>query len=284
MARRKESGLEVLVELVSLLPPWLGVVLAVISYFALHAYASTPVAPLTSTKEIGAAMTTGIFRAVAMVMQYVVPVACLLGAGVSFLRRRKRAALHDEVASAIEPDALSLMTWQEFEQVVGEFLRRKGFTVAETGGGGPDGGIDLIAKRGSDRYLVQCKQWRARQVGVAPVRELFGVMAAEGAAGGYVVTSGVFTKEAYRFADGREIELIDGNELRALIRAQAPAAPAAPQAGRLEPSLVPAPAPEVLCPICKAPMTLRTARRGPNAGSAFYGCSRYPQCRGTRPA
>jgi phosphopantothenoylcysteine decarboxylase/phosphopantothenate--cysteine ligase len=81
------------------------------------------------------------------------------------------------------------------------------------------GGVDLVATRGSDRYFVQCKQWRARQVGVAPVRELFGVVAAEGAAGGYVVTSGVFTGEARRFADGREIELIDGNELRNIVEA-----------------------------------------------------------------
>ena len=30
-------------------------------------------------------------------------------------------------------------------------------------------------------------------------------------------------------------------------------------------------------------MVLRTARRGRNAGSEFYGCSRYPDCEGTRP-
>ena len=42
---------------------------------------------------------------------------------------------------------------------------------------------------------------------------------------------------------------------------------------------------EVYCPnpICGAPMVLRTARRGPNAGKQFYGCSRYPGCKETRP-
>lgn len=36
------------------------------------------------------------------------------------------------------------------------------------------------------------------------------------------------------------------------------------------------------CPSCGSSMVRRTARRGPNAGNAFWGCSRYPGCRGTR--
>ncbi len=38
------------------------------------------------------------------------------------------------------------------------------------------------------------------------------------------------------------------------------------------------------CPLCAKPMRLRTARQGPHAGSQFWGCSAYPDCRGTRPA
>lgn len=38
------------------------------------------------------------------------------------------------------------------------------------------------------------------------------------------------------------------------------------------------------CPQCGCPMVLKTAKRGSNAGGAFYGCSRYPDCKGTRPA
>lgn len=36
----------------------------------------------------------------------------------------------------------------------------------------------------------------------------------------------------------------------------------------------------VSCPRCGAPMVLRTAKRGEHAGRQFYGCSRYPKCRG----
>ena len=38
------------------------------------------------------------------------------------------------------------------------------------------------------------------------------------------------------------------------------------------------------CPKCSQPMILRTARRGATSGSQFWGCPRYPACRGTRPS
>ncbi len=38
-----------------------------------------------------------------------------------------------------------------------------------------------------------------------------------------------------------------------------------------------------VCPLCDRPMALRTARKGPNAGRQFWGCSGYPECEGTRP-
>ena len=37
------------------------------------------------------------------------------------------------------------------------------------------------------------------------------------------------------------------------------------------------------CPECSSPMTRRQASRGKNAGGGFWGCSRYPACRGIVP-
>ena len=37
---------------------------------------------------------------------------------------------------------------------------------------------------------------------------------------------------------------------------------------------------KIICPKCGAAMVLRTAKKGDNAGNTFYGCSRYPHCRG----
>jgi restriction system protein len=38
-----------------------------------------------------------------------------------------------------------------------------------------------------------------------------------------------------------------------------------------------------VCPKCSGPMALRTARKGGNAGSQFWGCCGYPKCKGVRP-
>lgn len=37
-----------------------------------------------------------------------------------------------------------------------------------------------------------------------------------------------------------------------------------------------------VCPLCAKPMSLRTARKGKNAGAQFWGCSAYPACKGLR--
>jgi DNA-binding helix-hairpin-helix protein with protein kinase domain len=55
-------------------------------------------------------------------------------------------------------------------------------------------------------------------------------------------------------------------------------APVSPQATRPA-----APATSTNCPQCGSRMVLRTARRGGGRGRQFWGCSRYPACRGTRP-
>ena len=109
------------------------------------------------------------------------------------------------------------MTWREFEGLVAESFRQQGYRVVERGGDGPDGGVDLELHMGSDKYLVQCKQWKVSKVGVATVRELYGVMTAERAVGGFVVASGAFTDDAKEFTEGRSIKLVDARRLRAMI-------------------------------------------------------------------
>ncbi len=37
------------------------------------------------------------------------------------------------------------------------------------------------------------------------------------------------------------------------------------------------------CPECSAPMRRRMAQKGKNAGNEFWGCSTFPECKGTRP-
>jgi len=134
--------------------------------------------------------------------------------------------------------------------------------------------------------LVQCKQWKAFKVGVDVVRELYGVMAARGATGGFVVTSGRFTDDATAFASGRNVKLVDGPKLRGLIQqAQAASKPRQSEGAMTRAGVETTPAPSAVpaCPVCSSPMVKRLAKRGANANSEFWGCATYPKCRGTRP-
>ena len=194
--RKKSSPAEGLMEVVALLPWWAGVVLALLSYFLLHQVAAQPGAVAAQSGQIGTVMTQSIWRGLATAGQYALPMIFLVGAGLSAWRQRERSQLVENVTAGTAADALDGMSWQQFERLVGEAFRLQGYRVMETGGGGADGGVDLVLSKDGEKHLVQCKQWRAFKVGVDVVRELYGVMAARGAAGGFVVTSGRFTDEA----------------------------------------------------------------------------------------
>lgn len=278
MARRKQSLVDDLIVITSKLPWWVGVVLAIVTYVWLHNVATREVTAVVQPGKMGDIIGQTLFKTLAGFGQYLLPFVFSIGAAVSAFGRYKRRALHKQVAASPDRGALNNMSWQQFEALVGEAFRRKGYAVRETGGGGADGGIDLALKKEDETFLVQCKQWKATKVGVTTVRELYGVMAAQGAVGGFVVTSGVFTDEAKAFASGQNIELMDGKALHALIRGVS-------VPSKVAPVLKAVPTGSALaCPICQSAMVKRTAKRGANSGNAFWGCSQYPACKGTRPA
>ena len=287
MARRKKSSpAEDLVDLVALMPWYVGIVLAGIGYVILHSFALSPVAATLKPGDMSQAMVGAVTRGLAGAGQYILPLICLAGAAVSAWRRHERRTLVENVTRSSAPDMLDNMSWREFEMLVGEGFRLQGYNVVENFEGGPDGGIDLTLRKDGEKYLVQCKQWRAFKVGVTVVRELYGVMAAQGAAGGYVVTSGGFTAEAETFANGRNVRLVDGPKLQQLLRQAKGAAAARPRAkppaaAVVKPSSQSAQAHALSCPKCAQPMVRRTAKKGANAGQQFWGCSDYPRCRGT---
>jgi restriction system protein len=191
-------------------------------------------------------------------------------------RRRTRRLLNQQTGI----DSIRTMTWRDFERVVGEAYRRQGYTVQETGGGGADGGIDLVLQK-DGKHIVQCKHWKAYRVGVKEVRELLGLVTAEFAERGVLITTGRFTDEAQAFARGKPLRLVDGAQVLELVRLvqNVPAiAGISHDFGRTIADVPPAP-PQ--CPKCGGRMVLRTAKRGSDAGSQFWGCSAFPNCRAT---
>lgn len=219
MARkRRTSPLEDLLDLVALLPWWVGVSIAAVGYVVLHRMATPVQATAVQAGQVGNVIAHSVISGLATAGQYIVALIGVVGAVMSFVRRKQRAALVTDVAQAQSANALDSMSWREFELLVGEAYRLQGYRVTETGGGGADGGIDLVLTKGTEKFFVQCKQWKAFKVRVDVVRELYGVMAAKGATGGFVVTSGRFTEDAKAFTEGRNIQLIDGPKLFAMIK------------------------------------------------------------------
>ena len=110
------------------------------------------------------------------------------------------------------------MTGYEFENYISTLLTKMGFEVEVTQYSN-DGGIDLIATYEkpifSGKYIVQCKRW-VTSVGQPEVRDLYGVVMDQRANKGILITTSDFTAQAYEFAKGKNIELINGEILKAL--------------------------------------------------------------------
>lgn len=275
MARRKRN--EGFFEIVADLPWWVGVALAVVIYIG----ANFILPALWADKPLLKGVSAGL-RQVSWLFSF----AFLLAAGFSFIKSLSRRKLLDGQTGI---DSIRQMTWQDFERLVGEVFRRQGYHVEEQGGAGPDGGIDLVLHKAGRKSIVQCKRWRSVQVGVSPVRELYGVMTAEKADSCIFVSSGTYTEDARDFANGKPIQLIEGDRLASLIReVQSNPQPcaAAVKSKSIEPQSATqtrSAASEPSCPKCGSRMIQRTAKTGPNAGNQFWGCSQYPQCRGIVP-
>ena len=74
MGRRKKDSLgEDLVHVTALFPWWAGVLLAVVSYFVLHAIASRPPPAMTTVAQISDSVSHTFFSGLAMAGQYLLP-------------------------------------------------------------------------------------------------------------------------------------------------------------------------------------------------------------------
>jgi restriction system protein len=146
----------------------------------------------------------------------------------------------------------------EFEWLVGEVMRREGWVLEEMGRrDGPDGGIDLRAKRDGRTVLVQCKRWTATVVGVDEVRKIAGVASAHDRAhSGSVVTLSTFTDQAVTEARRLGVELVDGPKLLERIERVRGSEP---------------------CPHCGTAMILDRSPRG-----WWLRCPTFPGCDGKR--
>jgi len=274
MAKRKESGVDVIASM-----PWpVGFVLGIVAYVAIRYgvdwYMSTSGNPVF--QSIGKQASAGTYAPFAWMALAI----CWIGAVGSFIRSRHRRRLLETQTGL---DSLRAMTWREFEMLVGEAFRRQGYTIRETGLGGADGGIDLILHKDGKVTLVQCKQWKTQRVDVKVVREMLGLLTHHHAAAVKIVAIGDYTADARHFAERKPIELINGETLLAMVREVQTSMPVKMATATISTvdTTEPEPAPSLspVCPKCGAGMVKRLNRQ---TKDHFWGCAKYPACRGTR--
>lgn len=257
--------------------------IAIIAYFGIHHLSEIELVHATEARAAINNVPMQLLVLVAGFMQYVVPILFLVGAVTSWLRGNRRKKLLERQTGL---QSIRNMSWQEFEVLVGEVYRRQGYSVRETGGGGADGGIDLMLSKGGRQSVVQCKRWKTTSISVSLVRELYGVMTGVKANSCIFVTSGSYTTEAKLFAQGKPITLVDGEELFRLVSSVKTEfnSPPDEESNLIEsdtPSKIRASSSKRACPACGGTMIKRAVKNGSNAGAVFLGCSNYPKCRCT---
>jgi len=118
-----------------------------------------------------------------------------------------------------EEDNIATMDWVDFEHLVRELFEKE---FASAGGevkvtrASRDWGVDAIAFdpapiRGG-KIVIQAKRY-TDTVGVSAVRDLYGTVLNEGANKGILITTSDYGPEAYEFAKGKPLVLLNGSNL-----------------------------------------------------------------------
>jgi restriction system protein len=131
---------------------------------------------------------------------------------------RRFVESYDVVQSVDNTTNLAAMDWEDFEHMIRELFEKE---FAVNGGevkvtqASRDGGVDAIAFdpdpiRGG-KIVIQAKRY-TNTVGVSAVRDLYGTTMNEGATKGILVTTADFGPDAYEFAKGKPITLLNGSQ------------------------------------------------------------------------
>lgn len=163
----------------------------------------------------------GWFHSHALELRVVGVTACLLFGAASVAARVRR---HRALRPARSLEALARIDWSAFEELVAELFRRRGYRASRTPAGA-DGGVDIIVESSHERAIVQAKHWPGRTVGAPVAREIYALVEDFDADRAIVATSGRFSASAHRFAQGKPLELMDGQDLVAAARRKRYTAP-----------------------------------------------------------
>ena len=144
----------------------------------------------------------------------VVALALLAPVTFSFLKSTRKKKLHD---LRKEIKLIQEIPWEQLNVHVAEVYGRAGYLIMENDPFTSDPSVDLVMRKSANLYLLQSRYWRNRKLGLREVKNLFSLMHEKQASGVFLLTTGIFNREARRFAVGRPINLVDGIQLVELL-------------------------------------------------------------------
>jgi len=130
---------------------------------------------------------------------------------LKFNRKKKLHDLREEIKSIQE------LSSSQFKELIAETYRNAGYLILGNDPFTSDPSYDLVMRKSANLYLLQSRYWRNRKIGLREVKKLFFLMHEKQASGIFLLTTGIFTREARRYAIGRPINLVDGIELVELL-------------------------------------------------------------------
>ena len=187
------------------IPWWVSVTLSA-SFYLLLQY----VIPYFENQS---ALVNEVHVSLAPVFAPVVALALLTPVTFSFLKSSRKKKLHDlreEIKSIQE------LSWKQFSEQVAEAYGNMDYLILENDFT-TDPSVDLVLRKSANLYLMQSRYWRNRKIGLREVRKLYTLMHNKQASGIFLLTTGIFSREARRYAIGRPINLIDGIQLVELL-------------------------------------------------------------------
>ena len=90
MSRRRAATADDITDLVALLPWWVGVILALVSYLLFSHWAAQPVTGSAEAGQVSTLAISQIKQTASSVLRYLMPLFCLMGAALSWARRNKK--------------------------------------------------------------------------------------------------------------------------------------------------------------------------------------------------
>ena len=143
---------------------------------------------------------------------------CIIGADGRPISSSKKSNIKINVSDMEEqllyeisknPELLHNLSSYDFERIIAKIFEKRGFSVRIT----PqtrDGGKDIfIAKNDLCSFLfyVECKKYALnRPVGIEVIQRLYGIISAEKATGGIIVTTSYFAKPAKDYIQEHQLE------------------------------------------------------------------------------